>query len=152
MIAYEDEHRDVEQRYFGHEDFLVAAMTGGRSGGVYPEARRRNLEWAIETCLTPGLEGVDVVIAPAYGPSWKSDLIVGGHPGPASPACSPAAIAGWPILSLPYGLVGGLPVGLAMLGRAQSEWTMLDAARRIESIIGACATWSTPTWTPATRG
>jgi amidase len=152
VIAYEDEHRDIEQIYFGHENLLIAAMTGGRRGGVYPEARRRNVEWAVETCLTPGLDDVDVVIAPAYGPSWKSDLTVGGHPGPASPASSPSAIAGWPIMCIPFGLIKGLPVGLAIVGRPHSEWTILDAARRLESVIAQRGAWPTPLWKQSTRG
>jgi amidase len=152
VIAYEDEHRDVEQVWFGHEHFLEAIETGGRSGPHYAEARRRNLAWAIETCLTPGIEGADVIIAPAYGPSWKSDLTVGGHPGPASPATTPAAIAGWPILSLPMGIVDDLPVGLAVVGRPGSEWMMLDTASRLEKIIHAESPLPQPFWAAPSRG
>jgi amidase len=152
VIAFEDEHRDVEQVWFGHEHFLEAIETGGRSGPHYAEARRRNLAWAVETCLTPGIEGADVIIAPAYGPSWKSDLAVGDHPGPASPVTTPAAIAGWPILSLPMGLVDKLPVGLAIVGRPGSEWMMLDAATHLEKIIDAASPFPEPFWRAPTRG
>ncbi len=152
VIAFEDEHRDVEQVWFGHEHFLEAMETGGRSGPQYAEARRRNLAWAVETCLTPGIEGADVIIAPAYGPTWKSDLPVGGHPGPASPVTTPAAIAGWPILSLPMGLVDQLPVGLAIVGRPGSEWMMLDAATHLEKIIHAESPLPEPQWAAPSRG
>jgi amidase len=152
VIAYEDEHRSVEQPYFGHEFFTQALATGGRGGSAYADARRRNLEWAVDTCLTPGLEGVDVVLAPAYGPSWKSDLAVGGHPGPASVATMAPAIAGWPILSLPMGLVQRLPVGLALIGRPASEWTMLEAARVIESVISDVHPLPPPYWSAPQRG
>ncbi len=152
VIAYEDENRDREQRYFGHENFLAAVKSGGRRGPDYAEARKRNLIWAVETCLTPGLEGVDVIIAPAYGPSWKSDLTVGGHPGPASPATMAPAIAGWPIMCLPIGLIQGLPVGLAIIGRPQSEWTIIEAARRIEKAVHHRGPWPAPLWRPPSRG
>ncbi|MHB8380365.1 MAG: amidase family protein [Acidimicrobiales bacterium] len=152
VIAFEDEHRDREQRYFGHENFLAAVKSGGRNGPDYGEARKRNLAWALETCLTPGLDGVDVIIAPAYGPSWKSDLAVGGHPGPASPASMAPAIAGWPIMCLPIGLIQGLPVGLAIIGRAHSEWTIIDAAHRIEKTLDGRNQWRTPLWKAASRG
>ncbi|HTB08912.1 MAG TPA: amidase family protein [Acidimicrobiales bacterium] len=152
VIAFEDEHAEIEQRYFGHENFLEAVSTGGRAGPAYAEARQRNLAWALDTSLNPGIDGADVIIAPAYGPSWKSDLIVGGHPGPASPVTSPAAIAGWPILSLPLGLVDGLPVGLAVVGRANDEWRVLDAAARIEAVLRSANPWPTPNWQAATRG
>ncbi|MGB8179271.1 MAG: amidase family protein [Acidimicrobiales bacterium] len=152
VIRYEDEHAEIEQRYFGHEFFLEAVETGGRAGPAYAESRARNLAWALTTCLEPGIEGSDVIIAPAYGPSWKSDLIVGGHPGPASPITGPPAIAGWPILSLPMGVVEGLPVGLGIVGRAQGEWTVLDAARRIEAVLRAASPWPSPQWQSPTRG
>ena len=152
VVAYEDEHADVEQVYFGHELFTLALESGGRTGEAYAGARSRNLTWAVETCLTPGLEGVDVVIAPAYGPAWKSDLAVGGHPGPVSPATFAPAVAGWPILCLPIGLVADLPIGLAIFGRPHSEWTILEAAARIEALVARNSPMPLPLWKPATRG
>ncbi|MBW4077977.1 MAG: amidase [Acidobacteria bacterium] len=152
VIDYEDEHRDIEQRYFGHDLFLKAVQTGGRAGAAYYASRARNLKWAIETCLTPGLDGVEVVIAPSYGPSWKSDLAVGGDPGPASPATMAPAIAGWPIMSVPLGLVQGLPVGLAIIGRAHSEWTIIEAGRIIERVVAASNPLPSPTWRRPSRG
>jgi amidase len=152
VIAYEDENSEREQLYFGHENFLAAVKSGGRHGPEYAEARRRNLAWAVDTCLTPGLEGVDLVIAPAYGPSWKSDLSVGGHPGPASPATMAPAIAGWPIMCLPIGLIHGLPVGLAIVGRPHSEWTMIEAARQIERSVLDESPWPLPLWKAPSRG
>ena len=152
VIAFEDERDDVEQRYFGHEFFTMAAESGGRSGPAYAEARRRNLEWALATCLEPALAGVDVLIAPAYGPSWKSDLVVGGHPGPASVATMAPAIAGWPIMSVPIGLVQDLPVGLALIGRAHSEWTLLDGARVIERVAAQFSPTPRPLWRAPQRG
>jgi len=152
VIVYEDERPQQELRYFGHENFITAVLSGGRSGANYEEARKRNLTWALDTCLTPGLEGVDVIISPAFGPSWKSDLTVGGHPGPASPATMAPAIAGWPIMCLPFGVVEDLPVGLAIIGRANSEWTIIEAARQIEKILLSERAWPSPLWKAPSRG
>ncbi|MDE3065491.1 MAG: hypothetical protein KGJ36_07465, partial [Acidobacteriota bacterium] len=152
VVAFEDEHAEVELAYFGHDLFTMALASGGRAGPAYAEARRRNLDWAITTCLTPALDGVDAVVAPAYGPSWKSDLVVGGHPGPASVATMAPAIAGWPILSVPAGLVQGLPVGLAVIGRPGSEGTLLEVARRAESVVERHAPLPRPSWAQARRG
>jgi amidase len=149
VVDYEDREAALEQRYFGHDHFLAALASGGRAGEAYAPARRRNLEWAIATCLEPALEDAQVVLAPAYGPAWKSDLVVGGHPGPASVATMAPAIAGWPVASVPLGLVHGLPVGVAVLGRAHDEWTVLAAARVLEALIGPLAR---PTWRPPERG
>lgn len=151
VIAYEDAHFEEEQRFFEHENFLHAVATGGRAGGVYADARSRNYAWATSTCLGPGLEGVDALLSPAYGPSWKNDLTVGGHPAISSVATTPSAIAGWPIMSLPIGLLQGLPVGMAIMGQANSEWLMLHGARWIENVLEHRTNWTAPSFRGAQR-
>jgi amidase len=135
VVDFEDRHKEIEQKYFAHELFDMALEKGGMETESYMQARERNLKWAVETCLTPGLDGFDVVISPAYGPAWKTDLVTGGHPGAASPSIGAAAIAGWPILSVPMGLVQGLPVGLCIIGRPHSEWQILQVAKKIEQLV-----------------
>ncbi len=152
VIAFEDEHADVEQPFFDHDIFTMAVASGGRAGPEYAEARRRNLAWAVETCLTPGLEGVDAIVAPAFAPTWKTDLIVGGHPGQASVATTAPAIAGWPILSVPVGLIHELPVGLAVLGRPNSEDVLLEVARRVEGVVADASPLGRPRFVEARRG
>ena len=147
VTAWEDAHADVELPWFGHELFLQAMSTGGRAGGTYGPARERNLTWAVSTCLTPALDGADVLVAPAYGPAWKSDLIVGGHASVVSSCVTtPAAIAGWPIITVPIGLVHGLPVGLALIARPGEEWTLLAAATQVELVVSATAPLPRPLW------
>jgi len=152
VVAFEDEHRDVELRYFGHEFFLRALASGGCASENYQAARARNVEWATQDCLTPVLEGVDVVLSPAYGPAWKSDLVNGDNAKFVSPAVMGAAVAGWPILTIPMGLVSGLPVGLTLVGRPQSEWTLLAAARQVQTFVAADFDVSSPTWRAPNRG
>ncbi len=81
VVAHEKANAGVELPWFGHELFVQALATGGRAGDTYAGARARNLEWAVSTCLEPALDGADILIAPAYGPAWKSDLVIGGHAG-----------------------------------------------------------------------
>jgi amidase len=47
-----------------------------------------------------------------------------------------AAVAGYPSITVPIGLVHGLPVGLALLGRAWSEAVLLRLAAGLESALG----------------
>lgn len=152
VVEYEQSHREIELAHFGHEHFVAALASGGRAGEAYDPARRRNLAWAIGTCLEPGLEEVDFVLAPAYGPAWKSDLVLGDGAAMASPVTTASAIAGWPVLCLPMGLVEGLPVGVTLVGRANSEWAMLRAARRLEKVVAINpASWR-PSFRAPTRG
>jgi len=153
VIAHEEAHASVELPWFGHELFVQALAGSGRAGDAYAGARARNLEWAVTTCLEPALVGADVLVAPAYGPSWKSDLVVGGHAGAVSSWVStPAAIAGWPIMSVPIGLVHGLPVGLALITRPGAEWTLLGAAARVEAVVAATDPLPRPAWRRPERG
>jgi amidase len=152
VVAFEDEHREVEQSHFGHEFFERALSSGGCASEDYVAARARNVDWAIRQCLTPALEGYDVMVSPAYGPSWKSDLINGDHSIFASPSVMASAIAGWPILTVPMGLVDGLPVGLTLVGRPMSEWTLLAAARHIQGSVQRRSAAPTPTWRAPVRG
>lgn len=152
VIAYEDLHRGREQPYFGHDLFVQAIATGGRAGSAYANARARNLAWARDVCLGPALADAEVLLAPAYGPSWKSDLVVGGHPGPASVGTTPPAIAGWPIASVPIGFVHGLPIGAALIGRPRSEWRILEVAARLEAQVALGFDRYRPSFPPPTRG
>ena len=68
-----------------------------------------------------------MLIAPTYGPAWKSDLALGDHVGAASPITKAPSMAGWPIATAPMGLVDGLPVGLGAVGRPGSEGLVVGA-------------------------
>jgi amidase len=140
VIAFENEHADVELPFFGHEFFDMALATGGRAGEGYAPARERNLKWAIDECLEPALQEVDCFIAPCYSPAWKNDLVLGGS-GSAhwSLVTQAAAIAGWPIATVPMGLIEGLPVGLSIVGRPGGEPTMLAVAAHFERVLGLVA-------------
>ena len=151
VIAHEQAHADVELAHFGHEFFIQAQATDGCAGQDYRDARARNLAWALQDCLEPGIDGWDVLIAPAYAPAWKIDL-VNGDQGLASPVTRPAAIAGWPIACVPMGLVEGLPVGLAIIARAGAEATLVRAAATIERRIAIAAADRRPRFPGPRRG
>ena len=58
------------------------------------------------------------------------DLINGDHFGGAS--SSPAAVAGYPNITVPAGFVHGLPVGISFFGRSWSEVSLLGLAYAYE--------------------
>ena len=47
----------------------------------------------------------------------------------------PSNLTGLPALSMPIGLVEGLPVGLQIIGKAFDEKTIFSIARNIEKIV-----------------
>lgn len=149
VIAFEDAHAAIEQAHFGHEFFIQSAASGGRASIEYQQARERNLQWAVDVCLNPAIAQCDVLIAPSYAPAWKIDL-VNGDQASASPITRPPAIAGWPIGTVPMGLVEGLPVGIAVIARPHAEATLVQAMAMIEQrltsagVQGLRPRWATP--------
>ena len=107
-------------------------------------------------CLEPifaGADAPDLLIAPAYAPAWKSDLVNGDASIGGGLASAAPSIAGWPVLCLPMGLVDGLPVGLVLIGQAHSEVTLLAVGHAVEQALGLRSAGTlTPTWTRPTRG
>jgi amidase len=73
---------------------------------------------------------LDAICAPTGGPAWVSDLGNGDHFEGGSAAA--AAVAGYPNISVPAGLIEDLPVGISFFGRAWSEGTLLRIAYAYE--------------------
>ena len=67
--------------------------------------------------------------------------------------CTPAAIMGWPILTVPMGLIDGLPVALSIVGPADSEGSLIAVGHAFEQALGLSASGGLrPAWRPPQRG
>lgn len=138
LIAFNAAHADAELPLFGQDTFEEAEATQGTASPDYARARETSLRLA-------GKEGIDRLLAdnriallvmPSYGPAWPSDTVWGDqYEGPGG-TTGPAAIAGYPHLTVPMGLVGGLPVGLSFIGTAYSEQMLLDVGLAYEQGAG----------------
>jgi amidase len=136
VVAFNAAHAQVELAHFGQEYLEAAVISGGRAAPEYGAARARNLEWAVGSVLTPAFaHGVDALISPAYGPAWPS-VLAGGDSFVGGLVTSAPAIAGWPILTLPIGLVEGLPVGLSIVGPEHGEDVLLAIGVAVEAALG----------------
>ncbi len=128
---------DPAERYdlFGAElvEKAVAAKADGAAAYAAALANKTRAQGFLDD-LFSGPEAVDVVAVPAMPPAWLIDHVVGDQvPGT---GWSPAAIAGYPSATLPYGSIGGLPVGVALLGPAWSEATLLRVMFALEGCLG----------------
>jgi amidase len=75
---------------------------------------------------------LDALIAPTQGPVWLIDLVTGDCAGGGGSFTQPAAVAGYPHITVPMGFVQGLPVGLSFVGRAWGEPLLLKLAYAYE--------------------
>ena len=73
---------------------------------------------------------LDALVMPSGGPSWCIDLITGDHTIGGSEQA--AALAGYPLVSVPAGFTFDLPIGITFLGRAYSEPTLIKLAYAFE--------------------
>ena len=132
LIAYNDQNKARELQYFGQELFLQAQKTTGLTAPAYKRAlatcRRLSQAEGIDAVMRQ--HRLDAVIAPTGSPAWKTDLINGDHFLGAS--STPAAVAGYPSITVPAGFVEGLPVGVSFIGRAWSEPRLIALAYAYE--------------------
>jgi amidase len=134
VVEFNKKNAEIEMAHFAQEYFDLALASGGRNH-VYDAARARNLDWAINQVLSPAFAGVDVLVGIPYAPAWVSTLGQGDDFGNASWMTHAPAIAGWPLGSLPMGLVDGLPVGLGVAARANDEKGLVRAMAIIERVL-----------------
>jgi amidase len=134
VVEFNKQNSEIELAHFDQEYFDLALASGGRNE-TYTAARERNLDWAINQVLSPALTDVDVLIGIPYAPAWVSTLGQGDDFGNASWMTHAPAIAGWPLGSLPMGLVDGLPVGIGVVARANDEKGLVRAMAIIERVI-----------------
>jgi amidase len=132
VIQFNERHRDREMPYFGQELFIQAQAKGPLTSPTYVRARNlcRRLSRArgIDAVMTQ--HRLDAIVAPTGSPAWPTDLVNGDHfTGSSS---TPAAVAGYPSISVPMGFAYGLPVNLSFIGRAWSEPTLIKAAYAYE--------------------
>jgi amidase len=132
VIAFNDAQREREMPFFGQELFLRAQAMGPLTDRAYRKAQRANLALLRAKGIDAAMDKhrLDAIVAPTGGPAWPTDLVNGDHY--VGGSSSPAAIAGYPSITVPAGTVHGLPVGLSFVGRAWSEPVLLRLAYAFE--------------------
>ena len=133
-IAFNRAHREREMPWFGQELFEKAEAYGGLDSKEYVDSLAECRKGARDDGLDRVLKAnrLDALIAPTGGPAWLIDPVNGDHSG--ASFSSPAAVAGYPHLTVPAGFVRDLPVGLSFVGAAWSEARLLALGHAYEKI------------------
>ncbi len=134
VIAFNEREKAREMPWFAQELFVQAEAKGPLSTPAY----RKALATCGRLSRVQGLDAIlnrhrlDALVAPTGNPAWPTDLVNGDHfTGGSS---TPAAVAGYPSISVPMGQAWGLPVNLSFIGRAWSEPALLRMAYAFEQI------------------
>ncbi len=131
-IAFNEANADTELRFFLQELFDLA------EADLFSEAEYLDaLAQGRQLAGPDGLDAVmddlnlDALVAPTGSPAWTTDLINGDLFLLGS--SSAAAVAGYPLVTVPAGFSFGLPVGMTFMGRAFAEPTLIRLASGFES-------------------
>ena len=137
LIAFDRAHLKSEMSLFGQELFEQAEKTKGLTDPAYKKARALSFQAAGPNGIDRLLKTYRVValVGPTMPPAWKIDVangdqVAGGGAG------GLAAVAGYPHLTVPMGLVKGLPVGLSFIGPKWSEARLLSLGYAFEQARG----------------
>lgn len=132
IIDFNERNRDREMPFFGQELFLQSEAKGPLTNREYLAAlqtsQRLSREQGIDFVMN--MNRLDAICAPTGGPAWVSDFAHGDHVDGSSAA--PAAVAGYPNITVPAGFIQDLPIGISFFGRARSEAVLLRIAHAYE--------------------
>jgi amidase len=133
LVKFNEEHRDREMPFFGQERFLTSLSRGPLTEPKYLQAvttiQRKTREEGIDALV--GQHQLEAIVAPTSGPAWLTDHVLGDRLDGGFSA-GPAAIAGYPDITVPMGFISGLPVGISFFGPAWSEPKLLAIAYAYE--------------------
>ena len=147
LIAFDTAHAAEEMPWFGQELFEQAEAKGPLTDKTYLDALAKAKRLA-------GPEGIDAVLAsqhldallaPSWGPAFMTDPVLGDHIVSGDPTLGgvsqPAAVAGYPSITVPGGSAHGLPVGIVFFGAKWSEPVLIGIAYGFEQHTHA---WQPP--------
>jgi amidase len=132
LIQFNSQNAATVLAHFGQELFTEAdATSGDLADPEYLEARSGAVRLArggLDAALAD--HDLDAVIALTGHPAWLIDHVLGDYHSWGT--SSPAAVAGYPSITVPAGRVAGLPVGLSFIGPAWSEPRLIALAHAFE--------------------
>ncbi|MEV0439766.1 amidase [Streptomyces spectabilis] len=144
LIEFNRTHPEEQTCFAGQELFEQALAAPSTDDPAYKAMRaelkdlsRRSID---ETMATHRL---DAIAAPTNPPAWTTDCKRGDND--VIPSSTPAAVAGYPSLSVPAGSVGELPVGVLLTAGHHQDAELLSLGAAVERRLQA---WRAPRYLP----
>jgi len=137
LIAFNDRNTDKELPYFGQELFLASEKKGPLTDAAYKAALAKDRTMSQSEGIDAALKAhrLDALVALSGGPAWTTDLVNGDHY--LGSSTTPAAVAGYPSITVPAGDVAGLPIGVSFFSTAWTEPMLVKLAYAFEQATKA---------------
>jgi amidase len=138
VIAFNNTHAAEEMPYFQQELFITSQARGPLTDQEYLDALAQDFKISRQEGIDEVMDRfeLDALFAPTRSPAWAIDVVSGDRGAIAS--STPAALAGYPLITVPAGYaLSELPVGATFMGRRWSEPTLIKIAFAFEQATKA---------------
>ncbi|GGV02104.1 amidase [Streptomyces albospinus] len=145
LIAFNRSH-PAEQTCFAGQELFERALASPSTSDPQYRATRAQLKDLSRRSIdeTMAAHRLDAIAAPTNPPAWTTDCARGDND--VIPSSTPAAVAGYPSLSVPAGSVNELPVGLLLMAGYHQDATLLSLGAAVEHQLRA---WRRPRYLPS---
>ena len=132
LISFNTAHAEQELQFFGQETFERSQATGGDLTDPAHRQRRATVTGLQRRAIdgTLAAHHLDAIMAATNGPAWVTTLGQGDAFSVGS--SSPAAVSGYPSITVPAGFSGPLPVGVSFIGARFGEAALVKLAYAFE--------------------
>lgn len=136
VIAFNEREREREMPWFGQE-ILIRAQEKTPTKAAYRKARAEciRLSRTLGIDATLAKHKLDAIVLPSNQPAWTTDHLNGDHFTGGSTTF--AAVAGYPSVTVPMGVVHELPIGISFVGPAWSDQLLMSLAYAFEQATKA---------------
>ncbi|MFW6691368.1 amidase family protein [Streptomyces sp. MAR4 CNX-425] len=144
LIEFNRTHPEEQSCFAGQELFEAALAAPPPTDPGY-RAMRAELNDLSKRSIDETLAAhrLDAIAAPTNPPAWTTDCARGDDD--VIPSSTPAAVSGYPSLSVPAGFVGELPVGLLLMAGDRQDAELLALGAAVEHRLDA---WRAPRYLP----
>ncbi|QLE75649.1 amidase [Streptomyces rectiverticillatus] len=144
LIEFNRTH-PAERTCFAGQELFEQALAAPPTTDPGYRAMRAELKDLSRRSLdeTMSAHRLDAIAAPTNPPAWTTDCGRGDND--VIPSSTPAAVAGYPSLSVPAGFVGELPVGLLLMAGDHQDTKLLSLGAAVEHRLKA---WRAPRYLP----
>lgn len=131
VIAYNNANKDKTMPYFKQETLIACNAREGLDSKAYKDALEKLVK--SRTVINDMMKenNLDALCGVSNGPSSCIDNINGDY-GTGFSFSGPAATAGYPHITLPMGMIHGLPVGISFVAGAYQEAEVINIAYAFE--------------------